>query len=188
LRWHGSEDPKEEPTMPQYDASNAECLVFSYKDGLLSKMAHDLKHRATRFAIAVDEYTGSIHAEIDARSLRVESVMKEGREVPDGLNDADKKKIEGQIIGDVLRADHNPLITFQSTFVASTPEGFEIEGVLELNACARPVTTVARRVNGRYIAELTVHQPDYNITPFSAMMGALKIKPDVVVRLVVPAA
>lgn len=174
--------------MPQYDASNAECLVYSYKDGLLSKMAHDLKHRATRFAIAVDDYTGSIHAEIDARSLRVECVMKEGKEEPGSLNESDKKKIEGQIIGDVLRADHHPLITFQSTFIASTAEGFAIEGVLELNACARPISTVARRVDGRYVAELTVHQPDFNITPFSAMMGALKIKPDVVVRLVVPAA
>ena len=173
--------------MPQYDASTAECLVFSYKDGLLSKIAHDLKHRATRFAIAVDECTGAIRAEIDARSLRVECVMREGREMPHGLNDADKKKIEGQIIEDVLHADHHPLITFQSTWVDPTPEGIKIDGVLELNDCARPVSTIARRIDNQYVADLTLHQPDFNITPYSAMMGALKIKANVVVRMVIPA-
>jgi len=29
--------------MPRYDQTQAECLVFTFKEGLLSKIAHDLK-------------------------------------------------------------------------------------------------------------------------------------------------
>ncbi|MET0385111.1 MAG: YceI family protein [Polyangiales bacterium] len=173
--------------MLTYDASSAQCLVYSYKEGLLSKIAHDLKHRATRFALAIDEQAGAIHAEIDARSLRVECVMKDAQESTDTISDDDRKKIEGQIVEDVLHANQHPLITFQSTAVSPEADGFKIDGVLELNGHRKPVTTHARRSNGHYAAELTLHQPDFGIKPFSAMMGALKIKPDVIIRMVVPA-
>lgn len=37
--------------MPRLDASSADCFVFTYKEGLLSAVAHDLKLRVTRFTI-----------------------------------------------------------------------------------------------------------------------------------------
>jgi hypothetical protein len=170
-----------------YDATNAQCLVYSYKDGLLSKMAHDLKHRVTRFKLYIDEEARTIDAEIDASSLCVECVMKDGLESSNSLSDEDKRKIEQQIAHDVLHANDHPKIRFQSTSVTQGPEGLHVQGTLVLNDCTRPVFTVARRVNGRYVAELKIHQPEFGIKPFSAMMGTLRIKPDVVVRLVVPA-
>jgi hypothetical protein len=173
--------------MIEYDATSAQCVVYSFKEGLLSKLAHDLKHRVTRFSLRVDERTRAIEAEIDARSLRVECVMKEGVESDNGLSDDDKKKIEGQIIDDVLNARKHPLIKFRSTAVLERPDALEIQGVLELNDHRRPVSTLARRVNGHYVAQLTINQPEYAIAPFSAMMGTLKIKPEVVVKIHVPA-
>ena len=172
--------------MATYDATTAECLVYSYKDGLLSKIAHDLKHRVTRFALRVDEQVRTIEAEIDARSLRVDCVMKEGSEAAGGLSEDDKKKIESQIIEDVLHANAQPLIRFRSTAVMPSAEGLQIQGILALNNCTRPISTIARRVNGHYEAEMTIHQPAFGIKPFSAMMGTLKIKPDVILRIVVP--
>jgi hypothetical protein len=174
--------------MATYDATTAQCLVYSYKEGILSRIAHDLKHRVTRFTLRVDPKTRSIAAEIDARSLRVECVMKEGVETVNGLSEEDRKKIEEQVQADVLRADAHPLIKFQSTAVVETPEGLHIDGTLALNDRKRPVSTLARRILGQYVAELTINQPAFGIKPFSAMMGTLKIKPDVVVRLIVPAA
>jgi hypothetical protein len=57
---------------------------------------------------------------------------------------------------------------------------------LTLNNITRPVSTLARRVDGHYRAELRIHQPAFGIKPYSAMLGTLKIKPDVVVRILVP--
>ena len=173
--------------MPTYDESNAQCLVYSYKDGLLSKIAHDLKHRVTRFKVRVDPRTGAVEADVDATSLRVECVVKDGAELSDGLSAEEKRKIEGQIMKDVLHADVHPLIHFRSTRVSPADEGMHIEGALSLNDCERPVQTLARRVEHGYQADITIHQPDFNIKPFSAMMGTLKIKPEVVVRVIVPA-
>lgn len=173
--------------MGSYDASSAQCLVYSYKEGLLSKIAHDLKHRVTRFQLQVDQARRMVEAEIDARSLRVECVIKDGKELPDALSADDKKKIEAQVMEDVLHANNCPIIHFKSTSIVELPEGLQIEGTLALNNCTRPVATVARRVNGHYEADITIHQPEFGIKPFSAMMGTLKIKPDVLVRMVVPA-
>ncbi|HET6339878.1 MAG TPA: YceI family protein [Polyangiales bacterium] len=173
--------------MATYDATNAQCLVYSFKDGLLSKIAHDLKHRVTRFKLAVDEQARSIDAEIDASSLCVECVMQNGVESGADLSDDDKSRIEKQILDDVLHAKDHPTIRFRSTSVTPSPEGLYIQGTLALNDYTRPVSTVARRVNGHYEAEMTINQPEFGIKPFSAMLGTLKIKPDVVVRLIVPA-
>lgn len=172
--------------MATYNESNAECFVYSYKDGLLSKMAHDLKHRVTRFLVHVDPATGAVEADVDATSLRVECIVKDGTELGNGLSPEDRRKIEGQIIRDVLHADVHPIIRFRSTHVAPSDEGLRIEGSLALNDCVRSVCALARRVEDRYLADLSIHQPDFNIKPFSAVMGALKIKPEVVVRVIVP--
>jgi hypothetical protein len=36
------------------------------------------------------------------------------------------------------------------------------------------------------VGEVTLHQPDYGIKPYSAMLGTLKIRPDVKVRIRLP--
>jgi hypothetical protein len=172
--------------MATYDASNAQCWVYTFKEGVLSKVAHDLKHRVTRFTIRVAEQN-AIEAEFDARSLRVECVMKAGKETATELMGDDKAAIESQIIADVLHADVHPLIRFRSTAAVQSPEGLQILGTIELNDRTRSIFTVARRQEDHYVADLKIHQPAFGIKPFSAMLGAVRIKPDVVVRVLVPA-
>ena len=50
----------------------------------------------------------------------------------------------------------------------------------ELHGRSREITL---KRTGDDEAEVTLHQPDYGIKPYSAMFGALKIKPDIRVRL-----
>jgi hypothetical protein len=38
-----------------------------------------------------------------------------------------------------------------------------------------------------YIAEARIHQPDFGIRPYTALLGTLRVQPDVMVRVVVPA-
>ncbi len=173
--------------MATFDGSTAQCLVYSFKDGLLSQIAHDLKHRATRFSIHVDDQFGAVQASIDAASLQVECVMKEGVETTHGISDSDKRKIETHIVEDVLEAKQHPTIDFRSTSIQPVPEGYRIEGVVRMHGTEQPIVSIARRESGHYSADLTLHQPDFGIKPFSAMLGTLKIKPDVLVRLIVPA-
>ena len=63
--------------MARHDASTAEVLVFTFKEGLLSPLAHDLKLRVTRFSLEVAETSDSVAAEFDPRSLVVLTAMKQ---------------------------------------------------------------------------------------------------------------
>ena len=173
--------------MPQYDEKTAECLVFTFKDGLLSKLAHDLKIRVTRFTLEVTQSPPSVRAEFDAHSLRVVNAMKDGQEDPSALSDADKEKIASQIVEDVLHSNEHKSIVFTSSEVSMADGGgYRIQGELNLHGAKRPISAPTRLADGRQVIELELNQPDFGITPFKAMMGTLKIKPEVRVQLSVP--
>ena len=172
--------------MPKYDQSQAECLVFTFKEGLLSKVAHDLKIRVTRFS--ADVRPDSVRAEFDLSSLRVVEAMKDGSENPGALSEADKAKIAEQISNQVLHAGQHPTAVFSSRSVTPRADGgYSITGELALHGVAQAIRAETRAEAGRQVAEVELHQPSYGITPFKAMMGTLKVKADVIVRLSVPA-
>ena len=173
--------------MPRYDASNAQCQVFTFKEGLLSKIAHDLKIDVTDFSLEVDTDAGSVRGDFSVESLRVRTAMKKGKENPSALSDGDKQKISEQIAADVLHAQRHPHVTFVSSSVTETGRGYRIEGELTLHGVAQGLVVDARLDGEAYSAEVRLHQPDYSITPYTAMMGTLKVQAGVVVKLRVPA-
>lgn len=172
--------------MPHFDQSSAECLVFTFKEGLLSAVAHDLEIRVGRFTVDVAEDGGSVQARFDAGSLRVLTAMRGGVESPGALSDADKHKIERNIADDVLAASRWPEIRFASTKIEASGAGHRVEGQLTLRDRTRPIQLSTRVADGFEVAEIAIHQPDFGIKPFSAMMGTLKIKPEIRIRIAVP--
>jgi polyisoprenoid-binding protein YceI len=172
--------------MARYDAYNSECLVFSFKDGLLARLAHDLKMQVERFSIELDEESQSIQATFDPSSLRAVCAQIDGQDDPTALSKGDKKKIYDNITKDVLRARKHPEIRFESMEVVPQGEGYSVEGQLELHGHSRTIQADVRPEGERWVTEVTIHQPDFGIKPYTAAFGALKIKPDVRVRVSVP--
>jgi len=170
----------------KYGSENAECLVFTYKDGLFATMAHDLKLRATRFNLEVDDVSKAIEATIDAASLRVVCCVQNGEEKNDVLSEKDKRAIQRKIVDEVLHAHEHPQIAFVSTEVEESGLGYEIKGTISLHGKKTPIEVSAVKNDSNTTAEFSLHQPDFGIKPFSAMLGALKVKPDVDVRVSVP--
>jgi len=173
--------------MSRFDSSSAEIYVLSFKDGMLAKLAHDLKMKVERFEISVDDDTKRIDAKFDTRSVKVVCRRKDGQDDPSGLNVIETTAIQSNIESDVLASKKFPEATFVSTSVSPEGEGFRIAGNLTLLGKTKPVSTVAKRVGDRLVAELRLHQPDFGIKPYSAMMGALKVQADVTVVVSVPA-
>lgn len=165
----------------------ASCEVFTFKEGLLSPVAHDLLLRVTAFELAIDPATPAISARLDARSLRVVSAMRDGRPAPDALSAADRADIERTLQGAVLDAGRHPEIRFVSSAAAADGGGYRVEGTLTLAGASRPLTVRAVREEGRLVASVRLHQPDFGIKPYRAMLGALRVQPDVVVRVSIPA-
>ena len=168
----------------EIDSSTAECLVFTQKEGLLSKIAHDLKIRVTKFTLSWDGETLTAH--FDPRSLRVVEAMVKGRESPGTLSDGDKKKIEKSIGSDVLEVRKHRNIDFRSSALEAEGESYRVKGELSLHGVTRPISVKAKLAGRRWSAQVQLKQPDYEIQPFSAMLGALKVKPTVRVRISLP--
>ena len=165
----------------------ARCEVLVFRDGLLSAVAHDLLLRATGFELDL-EPGASVVTRVRAASLRVVTALRDGRELPGALRPRDVVDIEATIAGTVLRAARFPEIRFASSAIAAAPDGWQVEGALTLCGVTRALSTSVRRAEGRLVAEVVVHQPAFGIRPYRAMMGTLRVKPDVVVRMSVPAA
>jgi polyisoprenoid-binding protein YceI len=162
--------------------------VLVFRDGLLSAVGHDLLLRATAFEVALDPDTPAVSARIDARSLRVVTAMRDGRVLRDALRPAEISDIEQAIATEVLRTARFPEIRFVSTEVHPTDGGYDVQGSLSLAGTTRPLVLGIRREQGRFVTEVTLHQPDFGVKPYRAMLGALRVKPDVVVRASVPLA
>lgn len=172
--------------MHRLDESSAECLVFTFKEGLLSAVAHDLKIAVTRFRIDIDESARRVEGRFDAASLRVVNAMRDGKESEGTLSADQKREIEGNIVRHVLASASHPEIRFASTSVSEEGDGFRLEGELALHGKTRPQSVSVRRDGDRYVATARLHQPDFGIRPYSAMLGALKVKADVEVRIGLP--
>ena len=172
--------------MARFDAYNSECLLFSFKDGLLARLAHDLKLQVERFSIEVDESDRSIEATFDPSSISVVCAQVDGRDDPSTLSKGDKKKIYDNVTKDVLRVRKFPEIRFDSTSVVERGDGYAVQGTLQMHGKSRGIQASIRAEGSRWITELRLHQPDFGIKPYTAALGGLKVKPDVLVRVSVP--
>ncbi len=166
----------------------ATCEVLTFREGALSAMAHDLLLRVTAFELSIDPAApAAVSARFDARSLRVVSAMRHGRALPGALRPRDEREIEATIASTVLRAARFPEIRFASTDVSRRGDGYDVRGTLTLAGVTRPIGLAVRREAERLVGEVTIHQPAFGIRPYSAMLGTLKVKADVLVRVSVPA-
>ena len=154
--------------MGRYDASTAEILVFTFKEGLLSAVAHDLKLKATKFTLEVEG--NSARLELEAGSLRVVNAMKDGADAPSMVPSSKYPEIE-ENARETIGAKKFPLIQFVTTEVTDTV----VAGKLTLNGQTHEV----RGPRNGNSAELRLDQRTFGIKPFSAMLGALKVKPEV---------
>ena len=161
-----------------HDAATAECLVYTFREGLLSAVGHDLCLRVERFGVEItgDASAPSILARFDAASLRVTG----------DVSPADARKIEGHAAGDVLAARKFPTIELRSTRVVRDGERARVEANLTLHGATRPIAFDAVADASDWRAEVRLDQRDFGIKPFTAMLGALRVRPDVLVRVRVP--
>lgn len=122
----------------------------------------------------------------DDDSITGEFVTDSLRVVSDGPSEKDRKEIERNA-EKTLGAQKYSTIKFRSTSVARDGDRAKVDGDLTVNGVTNPISVEARKDGDRWNAEVTLDQRKYNIKPFSAMMGALKVKPEVKVHISVPA-
>jgi hypothetical protein len=173
--------------MQRFDQNSAVCQVFTYREGFLSSLAHDLRINVTSFVLELGNGTRPIEGRFDARSLRVDCAMVEGTPRPDLLTDRDKEEINGNIVKDVLDAGRFGEILLQSSSLEKEDAHYRVRGKLTLHGIAKEISFPVRRDDHSFVVEVSLHLPDFGIRPFSALFGSIRIKPDILIRVEVPA-
>lgn len=159
--------------MARYDSSSAEIVVFTFKEGLLSAVAHDLKLKATKFTLELEGDSAKL--ELEAGSLRVVAAMKDGVEQPSAIPTSKFAEIEKNAFTDVLETRRYPLIQFVTTQVTDTA----VVGKLTIHGQTHEVRG---RRSGQTV-EFQVDQRTFGMKPYSAMLGALRVKPELTVKV-----
>lgn len=167
------------------EKQGAEARVLTFKEGLLSAVAHDLEIAVER--LRVDWSEQHVTATFDLRSLRVLHAVVSGRPAPGALSTHDLRKIEQTIANDLLRTKLYSEARFQSSSVTASNDGYLLRGALSLVGHSQELSAPVRREGALYTTELVLDQRRWGITPYSAMLGTLKLKPEVTVRVSVPA-
>lgn len=166
--------------------SESSFTLFVAKTGLLSGVAHDhnigVKSFSGRVVVpASGPGAGSLELDVDANSLVI----------LDKISDKDKNEITGNMNKYVLEPGKFPKITFRSTSLANfTQNGnnasFTLNGDLTLHGATKriaiPVTLAMDGQRLRATGQYTLRQTDFGITPYSAALGTIKVKNEVIVR------
>lgn len=174
--------------MPRYEHGQATVGIFTSREGVLSSVGHDLRLEAERFEIEVDDGASRITASVAADSVRVRAARQGAADVPGALSASDLRQIDGHIQKDVLESSRHPRVEFRSTSVEKQDAGYRVRGNLRLRGVEREIAFAVREESGlpgAFVAEFVISQRAWGITPFRAMLGALRVHDDV--RVVVRA-
>jgi polyisoprenoid-binding protein YceI len=164
--------------------SDGTLQVKTGRQGMASKAGHDLTLEASNWKATVtvdaEPVQSEVKATIEPRSLEV--VAATGGAKP--VSDKDKKDIMKNIAGLL----GNNSITFESTSVQPRGDsGATVLGNLSIAGQSREVTldlTVEPSGTGaRLTGRVPIVQSNFGVKPFTAMMGALKVKDEVEVDL-----
>jgi hypothetical protein len=182
--WHGAElyvPPEavscdyhayDEPSESMRRASGT-IRVFTFKEGVLSRVAHDLALRLERFVVTLDGEM--LHGEFELGSLVVEGPVESGVVHAERFDSATRADIERAMHEHVLRTRRHPKARFSGSAVPAEL-GFHVSGNLELAGRSEPLSFAVRHVDGTFRAELELVPSRWGIEPYRALLGAIRLR------------
>lgn len=167
----------------QVGPQSGRLSVKTSRTGLGARAGHDLTIEVTRWRgqVVVDSANpagSSVTVEADVDSFEV----REGSGGVKPLTDADRADIKNTIRGKILNTRQYPTITFTSRQVSGTTESFRIDGDLTIVGVTQPVTVQGRLTDSRAQGSSAVVQSRWGIRPYTAFLGALKLRDEVEVQ------
>ena len=144
--------------------------VFTYKAGLLSRLAHDLRLTLQRFEVTLEE--DSVRCRFWPESLCVDGAVYRGAVDPSTPGRGDKQKIHDNIPRKILHTARFPEITFDG----SVDGRGQVAGTLVMNGRSQRISLDFREESGRYRGATELIPTRWGIAPFKAVGGAIKLQ------------
>jgi polyisoprenoid-binding protein YceI len=161
----------------QLGPDRGRIILRTFRDGLAAQAGHDLTIEATRWsgvlAVKEDLSPAGLDVTIDMGAL----VVRDGTGGVKALTDRDRREI-AVTARKVLASDRHPEAVFAAAgFEPNAGGGGEISGTLTIRGQERPLRVqVSQTGADRYHAEAHVIQSEYGIKPYTAFLGALRVR------------
>jgi polyisoprenoid-binding protein YceI len=163
----------------RFGADTGRLLIRTYRTGLGSRAGHDLTIEVTVWhgtaAVGADAAASSVALRIDADSFEI----REGRGGIRPFTNADRADIRKTIRG-LLDTARYPSITFASSGLRGVQRDLSVEGGLTIRTATHPVLVRGSidESSGKPQLRATaqVVQSEWGIKPYSAFLGALKLR------------
>jgi len=154
--------------------------VFREPGALLARMAHDVEFVVERLTLRETE--NRVDVAFEPASLRVTGALVHGK-VDRTLFDASQRaEIERNVRAQVLKTDQFPRARFEGEFDA-TKVPITVGGTLELLGKRQPVSFELAHQGDSFAGELTIAPSRWGIAPYRALLGALKLRDSVTIRI-----
>ena len=160
--------------------AKGQIQVFTFKDGVLARMAHDLRIRLERFEITLDGE--AVTGEFDLKTLFVDGPMRDGALQADEYDAGKRAEVEKAMHGEVLHTDKHATARFSGK-AAPQGDGFKVSGQLELAGKSAPLSFDVRSDGGQYRAEFEIQPTQWGIAQYKALLGAIRLKDVVRIEL-----
>lgn len=164
--------------------TRGDVRLFTFKEGVLSAIAHDLQLTVKRFRVELrdDQVKGFFMPE----SIVVDGAVKNGRIDERALSDKDKGKIRTAMASEVLRTSEFGKVSFEGT-VAQEGLALVARGELELVGKRVAIEVPMRQKNGQVMGDIEIQPSRWGIKPYKALGGTLKLQDRVRVTFALPA-
>jgi hypothetical protein len=155
--------------------------VFTFKEGLLSAVAHDLQIQLDAFEITLDGE--QVRGEFPLRSLQLVGPVENGVVQPQKYDAGKRADLHRAMKQDILHTDAHPTARFDGR---ATPrgEGYRVSGELELAGRKAPLAFEVTREGASYLGELEIQPSRWGIEQYRAMLGAIRLRDQIRVRFV----
>lgn len=149
--------------------------VFTFKEGLLARLAHDLRLHVERFSVDSDGAT--VRATFHPSSVRVDGVAHGERVDATALSEKDRRSIEATVA--------NELLPGVVTLEGEVRDG-AVRARLTMRGRARELDLPVRVVGNELHVEAELVPSRWGVAPYKAVGGAIRLQDRWRVRLVLP--
>ena len=154
--------------------------VFTFKEGVLSAAAHDLRFRLERFDVRLDGE--SVEGELDLTSLKLDGPVRDGTVRVDEYDTGKRAEVERAMHTEILHTANHPVARFSGRALPRG-DGFAVTGALELAGQSASLGFDVSSEEGRYRARIALRPSRWGLPQYKAMVGTIRLKDEVRVDL-----
>lgn len=154
--------------------TEARLFIYTYKDGLLAKLAHDLRLSIPAKITSAPE--GKLNVALQLDQLQVDGVMRQGALQASELNDGQRADILKNAHESILESAKHPQVVVTGQASKQDAQTISFRGELSFKGKTQPISSIAKLEGGVWRAKLEITPSTFGVAPFKALAGAIKLK------------